>query len=134
MPSSHRNDPAAAAPPPEQVILVEDDDALLQALNFALSLEGFNVVAHRSASSISADQLPTTGCLVIDHWLPGETGLSLLARLRTTGVALPAVLITSHPSAITRRRAAMLSATLVEKPLIGDALVGAIRAALAAPT
>ena len=130
MPRSHRHDPAATTAS-EQLVLVEDDDALLEALSFALSLEGFDVTAHRSANSISADQLPTAGCLVIDHWLPGETGLSLLARLRTAGVALPAILITSHPSTITRRRATMLSAAVVEKPLIGDTLIAAIRAALA---
>lgn len=112
-------------------MLVEDDDALLKALSFALSLEGFDVQAHRSANSIFVEQLPKTGCLVIDHWLPGETGLSLLARLRAAGVTLPAIVTTSHPTTITRRRVAMLSAILIEKPLISDALVGAIREALA---
>lgn len=68
---------------------------------------------------------------MVDDRLPGESGLSLLARLRTTGVALPAIVITSHPSPVTRRRVAMLSADLIEKPLLGDALIGAIRTALA---
>lgn len=104
---------------------MEDDDALLAALTFALSLEGFEVQDHCSAHSVSADELPQKVCLVIDDGLPGESGLSLLARLRTSEVLSPAIVITSHPNPITRRRVATLGATLIEKPVIGDALAHA---------
>ncbi len=114
----------------EQIVLVEDDDALSNALVFGLGLEGFHVQAHKSASSVCVSGLPKVGCLVIDYRLPGENGLSLLARLREGGVTLPAIVITSHASPLTQQRTNMLSATLVEKPLLGDALLSAIRGAL----
>ena len=65
-----------------------------------------------------------------DYHLPGMNRLELLARLRERKVKLPAILITSHPSAAVRSRAASAGARLIEKPLLNDALFEGIRAAL----
>ena len=59
-------------------------------------------------------------------------GLDLLAELRRRKVVTPAILITTHPSAAVRERAAATGIALIEKPLLGDALFQEIRAALAA--
>jgi two-component system response regulator FixJ len=114
------------------VILVEDDTGLLEALKFGLELEGFEVQCHASPSAVLAETLPAAdACLIIDYWLPGLDGLSLLLRLRTLGVGLPAIIITSHPTAAVLLRAATLGATVVEKPLLEDTLSTAIRNAIA---
>jgi FixJ family two-component response regulator len=113
------------------VVVVDDDPAVLGALKFALDLEGFSASAYRSGSELLAESdLPQTGCLVIDFKLPDTDGLSLLAALRNRAVQLPAVLITTNPSASLRRRAAAAEVPIVEKPLLGYALVDAIRTAL----
>lgn len=61
-------------------------------------------------------------CYVVDVNLPGASGLTLLERLRARGDQTPAVLITSHPSVMTRYRADRLQAVIVVKPLMGDVL------------
>jgi two-component system response regulator FixJ len=115
----------------EVVVVIDDDPAVLGALKFALELEGFSVAPYRSASEFLAQQmLPQSGCLVIDFKLPDMDGLDLLAQLRDRAVQLPAVLITSHPSQHLRRRASAANVPIVEKPLLGNALLDAIHGAL----
>lgn len=113
------------------VVVVDDDADLLAALGFSLELDGLRVIAHRSAESVASGHLPrTNACLVLDYHLPGRDGLDLLAGLRDGGVTLPAILITSHAGPAVRRRARSAGAVLLEKPLLGDALVNAIHALL----
>ena len=126
----HTNSPKR---PGGAVVVVDDDAAVLGALKFALELEGFSASAYRSGSELLAEAvLPEGACLVIDFNLPDTDGLRLLAALRNRAVQLPAVLITSNPSASVRRRAAAVDVPIVEKPLLGNALVDAIRTALSA--
>jgi FixJ family two-component response regulator len=113
------------------IVLVDDDVALRTALAFTLELDGFAVQAHPSGEDLLAGALPSRpACMVLDLNLPGASGLDTLQQLRRRGVDLPALLITSHPRAQTRDRAEALGAGVVEKPLLGDALVLAIRSAL----
>jgi two-component system response regulator FixJ len=118
--------------PGQIVVIVDDDQALLEALTFSLELEGFEVRGHRSAETVDAEALPKTRCcLVIDYKLPDLNGIDLLDRLRRQAVALPAIIITSHAKAEMLTRCRALGAAVVEKPLLGDGLLTAIRNALA---
>jgi FixJ family two-component response regulator len=113
------------------VVVVDDDAALRHALTFSLELEGFQVEGCDSGEALLARALPDRDtCLVIDERLPGVSGLQALRKLRARAVALPAVLITSNPKAALRQAAAAAGVPIVEKPLLGDALLGSIRAAL----
>ncbi len=115
------------------VFVIDDDQALRGALAFALELEGFAVSDFASGGDcLAAGVLPPSGCLVIDYKLPDMTGLDLLDMLRRRGVSLPAILITSHPSESLRRSAAAASLPIVEKPLLGDSLLDAIRNSVSA--
>jgi len=112
-------------------IVVDDDEHLLEALRFSLELDGLNVITHRSADTVLPGSLPVVdACLVLDYRLPTANGLELLGHLKAAGTDLPAILVTSHASGEVRARALALGATLIEKPLLGDTLVTAIRAAL----
>jgi two-component system, LuxR family, response regulator FixJ len=116
----------------QRVVIVDDDLPLLSALQFALELEGFAVEAYRGGGEVlSSLDLPAAGCLVIDYHLLGMNGLDLLAALRSRRVDLPAILITTHPSSELRQRAAAQGMQIIEKPLLGDALLEAIRCSLA---
>jgi two-component system, LuxR family, response regulator FixJ len=112
------------------VVIVDDDLAVRSSLAFSLETEGIAVRAYVSGAELLME-LPDAACFVIDYKLPGMNGLELLAELRRRQVAAPAILITTHPSAAVRERAAADGMTLVEKPLLGDALFREIRAALA---
>lgn len=121
----------AAAP---VVMVVDDDPAICGSLKFSLELEGFAVRTYANAREVLDDpDLPTHGCLVIDQILPGMCGLDLLKALRDRHVALPAILITTNPPAALRARAAAAGVSLVEKPLLGNALLDGIREAVGAP-
>ena len=113
------------------VIIVDDDADLLEALKFGLELEGFEVQCHASSGAALTETLPTSGaCVIIDYRLPDFDGLQLLRRLRAKGVELPAIIVTSHPKAGLLLRAATLGATIIEKPLLGDAFTVAIENAV----
>jgi two-component system, LuxR family, response regulator FixJ len=112
------------------VVIVDDDLAVRSSLAFSLQTEGIAVHTYVSAAELLTE-VPDAACFVIDYKLPGMNGLELLEELRRRHVAAPAILITTHPSAAVRERAAADGMALIEKPLIGDALFREIRAALA---
>lgn len=117
-----------------RVLIVDDDQAVLNSLKFSLELEDFAVSIYRSGTELLEDRaMPQVGCLVIDYYISDTNGLDLLQLLRARNVALPAILITSHPSTALRRRAAAAGVSIVEKPLLGDALTESIRRALDTP-
>jgi len=121
---------APALPPVLQgnVLIVDDDPAVCSSLQFSLELEGFTVRTFSCGLELlSATDLPHSGCLVIDYRMPGLNGLDLLHRLRQQGNTMPAILITSAPAHSLLARAGAAGALLVEKPLLGDALIAAIR-------
>ncbi|MBX7248637.1 MAG: response regulator [Caulobacteraceae bacterium] len=110
------------------ILLVEDDAALVDALSFAFGLEGFRVRAYFMPQSLLDAAVPADAdCLVVDYNLPGMDGLSLVDRLRERGVALPAILVTTQPTAQLRRDAAAREVTIIEKPLLTDDLLRQVR-------
>jgi len=126
--ASHRE----IARPSPVVLVVDDDPAVRNSLKFSLQTEGFVVRAYASGSELLSDpDLPDYGCVVVDQSMAEMTGLDLVASLRERHVALPAILITTNPSAAVRRRAAQAGVPVIEKPLLGDALSHGIHDALA---
>ncbi|WP_043540148.1 response regulator transcription factor [Salinarimonas rosea] len=123
--------PLAGAP--GLVILVDDDAAVRRALTFSLELEGLTVLAHEGGASLLAAPPTGAACLVVDYYMPGMDGVTLVERLREACRELPTILITAKADPDMRARAAAAGIALVlEKPLEDAALVDGIRAALAA--
>jgi two-component system response regulator FixJ len=120
---------------PGPVIVVDDDAAVRQSLKFALELEGLNVRLYEGADELLAEsELPDSGCLVVDYYMPRMNGVELIDRLRRRLVKLPAILITARVTDDMRRRAARSGfCQVIEKPLEDGTLVDSIRGALAAP-
>jgi FixJ family two-component response regulator len=116
------------------ICIVDDDLPLLDALAFSLAADGNRVEIYMSAEALLADlqRVRSSACLVLDEQLPGRSGLDLYAYLTgEIGIAIPAVLITSSPAPRLRQRAAALDVAIVEKPLVDEQLVHAIRKAVA---
>ncbi len=113
------------------MLIVDDDPAICNALKFSLELEGFSVrTFHDGLELLSASDLPGSGCLVLDYHMPKMDGREVLGRFRKQGNVMPAILITSAPDSSLRQWAGAAGVSVVEKPLLGDALIEAIRGKL----
>jgi len=121
---------AKSAPPRSVVLVIDDDSAVRNSLKFALEVEGFSVQVYSTGAALLKEEMPESGCLVADYYLPEMNGLDVIELLRERDVKLPAILITSHPTAAIRSRARSAGVRLVEKPLLNDALFRCIRSAL----
>lgn len=117
-----------------QVVHVIDDDAdVRQSLAFLLSTAGFAVRVHDSAVAFLA-ALPEAqaGCVVTDIRMPEVDGLELQRRLNELKARFPVIVMTGHGD-VSLAVAAMKAGAVdfLEKPFDDEALLSAIRAALA---
>ena len=125
------HEPALAIP---LVAVVDDDAAVRGSLKFALEIEGFAVRTYPKGDDLLGDvKLADCACFIIDQKLPGMNGLDVVAELRKGRIAAPVILITSHPTNVLQQRAAQAGVPIVEKPLLGNALIDRVRDAIARP-
>ena len=109
------------------VIVIGDDLAVRNSLKFWLEIEGLAVRSYATgADLLSAGDLAPCDCLVIDQKTSATSGLDLIAQLRDRHFTAPAILIASHPSLSLRERAQKADVPIVEKPLVGNALLDRI--------
>lgn len=124
-----RHEPAPASP---VIVVVDDDAAVRGSLKFALEIEGFAVRTYPTGDILLGDvSRADCACFIIDHKLPGMNGLDVVAELRKARIEAPVILITSHPSRVVQQRAARAGVPIVEKPLLGNALIDQVRDAIA---
>lgn len=123
--------PAVAAPADRIVLAVVDDPALRASLKFALEVEGFRVDTFATGDELLAKvPLPRNACLLLDHVVPRVDGVEIAAALRRRGIDLPMILMTGDAGGALHRRAIAAGLTVLEKPLLGNALAEAIGVAL----
>ncbi len=114
--------------------IVDDDPAVRNSLKFLLEIDGFAVGVYRSADDLLTDgNLSRFHCFVIDQYMPSVNGLDLAAKLREQHIPVPVILITTHPSKALVARANEMHIPIVEKPLLGNALLDRIRELVALP-
>ncbi len=118
------------------VHVIDDDEAARQSLEFLLDCAGFAVRSYESAAEFLKG-VPTMehGCIITDVRMPEMSGVDLIGRLKTLAVADPVIVITGHadvPLAIQAMKAGV--ADFLEKPFSDDAILGAVRSALARRT
>jgi len=79
-----------------QILLVEDELITLEVTRFLLQSLGVEIVCAESAEQAIA-LFPTSNftMAIIDHWLPGENGITLLARIKRLMPHTVRVLVTS---------------------------------------
>jgi DNA-binding NtrC family response regulator len=110
------------------VLIAAQDAALVDSLQFALELEGFTVRVLRDlAEALDGGHAQPQHCLVIDQeLLLGVAGIDGQSALRRSG--MPVVLLAGHRTDDLLKRAAAAGVTaVVEKPLLGAALLEEIR-------
>jgi two-component system response regulator FixJ len=112
--------------------VIDDDDAARQSLAFLLQSAQFAACAHNSARTfLDAMSAIVPGCIITDVRMPEIDGIELLRRLKSLKIGWPVIVITGHadvPLAIEAMKQGAVD--FIEKPYNGDALLGAVRAAL----
>jgi two-component system response regulator FixJ len=115
------------------VHVIDDDAAMRDSLSFLLETSDFRIRTYESAPAF-LDRLGELepGCVLTDVRMPEMTGLELIARLKAMDVNLPVIVMTGHadvPLAIEAMKAGIVD--FIEKPFADEALIRAVRAALA---
>jgi two-component system CheB/CheR fusion protein len=122
----------AAAAGKLHVFVVDDDEQVRMALAAVLEDEGHAVSAFSSCEAFLAAYRPEKdGCLLVDAYLPGMSGLELLQKLRAEGSALPAIMITGDSDVAIAVEAMKAGAMdFIEKPIVREELVASLNRAL----
>ena len=114
-----------------RVAVVDDDASVRRAFSRLLRASGFEPLGCASAEEFLEQRTPVH-CVVLDIQLGGMSGLDLQRELETRGDPVPIIVVTAHATFESRARAQQAgSAGFFEKPIAGDVLVAAVRAALA---
>lgn len=113
------------------VHIVDDEEPVRKSLAFLLTMVGFTVKVHESATSYLA-AVPHSGktCLVTDLRMPDMSGVDLLEKMNELGCMVPAVVITGHgdvPMAVAAMKAGAVD--FIEKPFEDEVLIEAIKRA-----
>ena len=114
--------------------IIDDDPAMRDSLTFLLDVNGFNARAHATAAAF-LDQVRTAvpDCVVSDIRMPGMSGLDLVRKLKAAGMPCPVIAITGHGDVALAVEAMKAGAAdFIEKPFDDDALLSAVRSAMAA--
>jgi CheY-like chemotaxis protein len=121
-----------------RVLVVDDDPDTLATLSMLLQAYGAEV-AEALAATHALKELETfrPDIVVSDVSMPGEDGLALVGKIRKRGAEqggrIPVLALSAHVSPESRQRA--LDAgfqSFLNKPVSGDVLLAAVRAALEA--
>ncbi len=113
------------------VHIVDDEEAVRKSLAFLLTVEGFAVRLHESATAfLQAASGIRNACLVTDLRMPDLDGVELLRSLRARGIRIPAIVISGHgdvPMAVAAMKAGAID--FIEKPFADQVLIDCIRRA-----
>jgi len=115
------------------VYVIDDDEGARHSLEFLLDCAGIRVRGFASADAfLTASPALDGACIVTDVRMPGTNGMELVEKIRAQGATAPVIVITGHadvPLAIQAMKAGV--AEFIEKPFNDEAMLGAIRQALA---
>lgn len=113
------------------VHVVDDEEPVRKSLAFLLTMAGFTVRMHETATGfLAAASGIRNGCLVTDLRMPDMSGVELLRGLQAAQAMIPAIVITGHgdvPMAVEAMKAGALD--FIEKPFEDEILIEAIKRA-----
>jgi DNA-binding response OmpR family regulator len=119
-----------------RILLVEDEVKLARFIELELTSEGYEVrVAHDGMEGLTLVRETNPDLAILDWMLPGMTGVEICRRLRSTGSAIPVILLTAKDE-IGDRVAGLDGGAddYVVKPFSIEELLARIRARLRSST
>lgn len=114
------------------VHVIDDDDSFRDSTVRVLRAAGYTAAAYPSAEDFLARVTPGPGCLLLDVYMPGLSGLQLQQELEQREIRLPIIFLTGHgdvPMSVQAMKGGAEDFLL--KPVDIDTLLGAIERALA---
>lgn len=114
------------------IFVVDDDGEVRDAVRAVLEDDGKIVEDFAACEEFLAGWRPgREGCLVIDAYLPGMSGLELLRRMKDAGHHLPAIMITGNSDVAIAVEAMKAGASdFIEKPISRGELLVCVERAL----
>ncbi|CDZ47382.1 response regulator FixJ [Neorhizobium galegae] len=111
--------------------IVDDEEPVRKSLAFMLTMNGFAVRMHETASSfLQFAPSVRNGVLVTDLRMPDMTGVELIRKLTTSRTGIPSIVITGHgdvPMAVEAMKAGAVD--FIEKPFGDTVIIEAIQRA-----
>jgi two-component system CheB/CheR fusion protein len=122
----HAEDAGADGPP--VIYVVDDDDSIREAIRAVLEDDDRDVEDFATCEAFLAAFHPgRPACLVIDAYLPGMNGITLLRRLYEAGHALPAIMISGSSDVAIAVEAMKAGASeFIEKPISRTELLASV--------
>lgn len=119
---------------PGYILVVDDEADIRQTIQEILEDEGFRVVTADGAESArGCVRRERPSLVLLDIWMPGEDGLSLLKSWAGPGLAFPVVIMSGHGTIETAVEATRLGAwDFIEKPIALAKLLLTVERALEA--
>lgn len=113
------------------VHIVDDEEALRKSLGFMLTVNGFGVRLHVSATAFS-EIAPSlrNAVLVTDMRMPDMSGLDLVRKISSISPPIPSIIVTGHgdiPMAVEAMKAGAVD--FIEKPFEEAVIIEAVRRA-----
>ncbi len=101
------------------ILIIDDEDNIRFALQGALEDEGFDtILAPNGEEGLNMAKKHNVDLVLLDIWMPGMDGLTVLEKLKSEYRDLPVIIMTGHGSIETAIKATRLGALdFIEKPL-----------------
>lgn len=114
------------------VFIVDDDEAMRDSIHWLLDSVNLRDGMFSCANDFLAAVKPVhEGCILLDVRMPGMSGMELLEKLKTLGIAMPVIILTGHGDVPMAVRALKNGAfDFIQKPFNGQELLDRIHAAL----
>ncbi len=115
-----------------KVLVVDDERAILDSLKGILEDEGYEVMTTLTGEEgLSLIESSDLDVVILDVWLPGEDGVSILKKIKNSFPDLPVVMISGHGTISTAVMAVKEGAfDFLEKPLSMERVLITVRNAI----
>lgn len=127
--------PARRAPDQPTIVVIDDDMATREALTGLLRSAGMAVEPYASVGAfVGRASTVEPDCLILDVWMPGQSGLAFQADLMKLGQRPPIIFISGHadvPMSVQAMKAGAIE--FLTKPVRHQDLLDAIRQAINEP-
>ena len=114
------------------IAIVDDEESVCTAFARLLRAYSFQPQTYRSGPEfLQSLSNSVPACLIVDLHLGDMNGFEVLRRLTHMGMSIPAIVVTARNEPGVQRDAALCGATtLLVKPVDGNSLLNAIKAAM----